>query len=219
MELVWNVIEYPAPTSTITNNILLYTSTSPNSILNYNNTNAERNLTDHSISASTCGLAKALSSSQSVVFERRGGRHHNVDSGAQEIDARLQAHADRPPCWCERESYSRQCHDLVGRTLPCIHSAHDHGQTLGQPSRFYLGRIAADSTACTGTQSSSGRRTRLSKTAHSDSSCTSKNSTQTNRRASSLLARCSIRMFIILESCAWIFCRIGGVLRMMSRRF
>lgn len=41
MELVWNVIEYPAPTSTITNNILLYTSTSPNSILNYNNTNAE----------------------------------------------------------------------------------------------------------------------------------------------------------------------------------
>jgi hypothetical protein len=62
-------------------------------------------------------------------------------------------------------------------------------------------------------------QTPLSKTVLFVSSCNSKSNTQTSRRESSLLARCSIPTSTALGSCVWISYRIGGVLLTMLLRF
>lgn len=67
-----------------------------------------------------------------------------------------------------------------------------------------------------GTLSSSGLRTRRLKMAPFDWSCILRSNTRISRQESSSSVRCFIQTYTTRESCAWIYCKIGGVRHTMS---
>ena len=124
---------------------------------------------------------------------RRSGAHDQTS-----VLTKYKAHANGSSSWSFRISCSRQCYDLVGNP-----NVERRESNANPPS--------------TGTQSSSVQQIHPSKTALSDSLCTSKNNTQINHPRSSSLATCSTQTYTPLANFAWISYKIGGVRHTMWR--